>query len=591
MMKEVVPIKQDKKLSSLLQLILESREQWPGLFLIVFIALLAGVFKSITAAAWGSAIDMGVANNTDKMFLFIFISLLFVFLDAARTAIHYKIIGATTEKMFLKFRMRAFHILTDADVSVLEKTMRSGDVAMRINSDTDQLCDLIADKFSLIARYFFQGIIAAVGCIILSWQMSIAFFFLLPVSLWIQKRIAAPIQKQKKTALNSNGQAMSIATDILSGLMTVKSFNIEKEMSRRFGEALEHSYDETLKTEKIGIRMTAIKYVSGVLQVMILFIMGFFLISRGIVTVGQMLSFVALSAYVSETYQETDYMIRVVTSGAALAQRLYEVYDIPLEKSGSDKNLLFDDAFIKMEDLSFTYSEDTKLLEHINLMLKQNQKIAFIGPSGCGKSTLVKLICKFYNPTGGNMTLFGKTTEAIDLKSLRKEIALVTQDAFLFDGSIYENVACGREGAWKSEVIQAIKDANLWDFVQGLPEGVHTQVGEFGARLSGGQKQRICIARAIVRNARLVLLDEATSALDTQTEFEIQKALDNLLVDKAAILVAHRLSTIQNVDYIYCMEEGKVVEGGTPVELLEQKGYYYRMCCQQGLIPERGEAV
>lgn len=590
-MKEGIIIKNQNKTSHLLRIFLDTKQQWLGLFLIVFIAFLAGVFKTITATAWGNAVDMGVANNINKMFLFIFVSLLFVFLDAVRTAIHYKIIGATTEKMFLIFRLRAFYILTDGDVSVLEKTMRSGDVAMRINSDTDQLCDIIAGNFPLIARFLFQGIIAMIACIVLSWQLSIAFLLLLPISLWIQKRISEPLQKQKRTSLNAIGKAMSIATDILNGLMTVKSFNIQNEMNGRFGAALELSYAETLKTETIGVWMTVIKYVVRVVQVMILFIMGFFLISKGTVTVGHMLSFVALSAYVSETYQESDYMIRTISSAKALAQRLYEVYDMPLERSGPDKKLLIDNVFIKMHDLSFTYSEETKMLEHIYLSLKQNQKIAFIGPSGCGKSTLIKLICKFYNPTSGNITLFGKPTETIDLKSLRNEIALVTQDAFLFSGSIYENVACGRAAATEREVIQALKDANLWEFVQSLPDGIHTQVGECGARLSGGQKQRICIARAIVKNARLILLDEATSALDTQTEFEIQKSLDNLMVDRSAIVVAHRLSTVQNVDYIYCMEEGKVIEEGTPTKLLMQKGYYYRMCCQQGLVSERGELV
>lgn len=572
----------------LLRLFYDSKLQWPGFIAILLFSLLAGVFKTISAALWGKVVDLGTRGEMNTMFITALLMLLFIFLDALRTAVHYKIIGNTTEKMFLSFRMRAFSVLTRGDVAVLEGRMRSGDVAMRVNSDTEQLCNIIAAGYSHYSRLVFQAVFAIMVCIILSWQLSIAYFILLPLSLWLFKKVSLPIQSQKKAALNSTGKAMSLAVDILSGLPTVKSFNIQSEMNAIFGKAVDAAYEQTLNTEKIGVMMTVIKYTVSVVQLMTLLLMGSLLVTRGMITIGNVMSFVALSAYVTEAFGLIDAMTRSVRDSMALSQRLYEIYDIPLEIEGEEEKHDFSGDYVQMRNMCFAYSEENKILEGVNLALKENQKIAIIGPSGCGKSTIIKLICRFYNPLSGELRLFGSKSENINLRSLRRELALVSQDAVIFDGSIYENVLYGRIDASEKEVIKALKDANLWDFVSKLPQGVHTHVGEFGNQLSGGQRQRIAIARAILKNPRLLLLDEATSALDTHSEYEIQKSLDNLLEERAAIIVAHRLTTVQNVDYIYCLDGGRVLEQGTPADLLAKKGYYYSMCVQQGIVVEGG---
>jgi ABC-type multidrug transport system fused ATPase/permease subunit len=196
---------------------------------------------------------------------------------------------------------------------------------------------------------------------------------------------------------------------------------------------------------------------------------------------------------------------------------------------------------------------------------------------------VIRLICRFYNHNSGTLKLFGVDSEKICVYNLRKNLALVTQEPFLFEASIFENVRFGRENATEHDVIEALKSANLWDFVLSLPDGINTCLGEFGSRLSGGQRQRLSIARALVKDAKLVLLDEPTSALDSQTESEIQNALENLLHGRAAVIVAHRLTTVQNADYMYCLENGEVIEQGTPSELFAKRGYYYEMCQMQGV--------
>jgi ABC-type multidrug transport system fused ATPase/permease subunit len=239
------------------------------------------------------------------------------------------------------------------------------------------------------------------------------------------------------------------------------------------------------------------------------------------------------------------------------------------------------EEYVYFKALDFAYDGGPKVLSGLNLLIQKGKKVAIVGPSGSGKSTVIKLICRFYGCGGGELSLFGEKGEEISLPELRKQLALVTQEPGLFEGSILENVRYGRSDAGEEDVVKALQAADLWGYVSELPQGIHTQLGEFGSGLSGGQRQRLSIARALLKDAKLVLLDEATSALDTRSEQEIQRALDNLLEGRAAVIVAHRLSTVQKADYLYCLEDGRVAEEGSPAELTAKKGYYYEMCKMQ----------
>lgn len=582
-------MKSKRFFSPLIRLFYDSKKQWLGFIGFIVFALLAGPLKTASAVLWGEVVDLGVSGQMSRIMPEAFIMLIFILMDAVRTAVHYKLIGHVTEKMFYQFRIRTFSVITETEMSVLENHTRSSDLAMRVNSDIEQLCDMIAGNYSNYARLIFQALFGIIGCILLSWQLSIAYFILLPISLWMIKKISLPIQQQRKEALDYTGKAVSLASEAIDGIATVKSYGLQKEMNGRFSEIMDASYEQAVKTEKISVRMTIIKYTVHVVQIMSLFLVGSLLASRSLLTIGSVISFITLSQYVTETFGMVDSMLRVYRTSTALAGRIYEILDLTTEKGGDIVQIKKYSELIKMSGLSFSYggySREGEILSDINIKLLEGQKIALIGPSGCGKSTLIKLICQFYQHQKGKFTLFGIDARSINISTLRSELALISQDSALFSGSIYENVACGRPDSSETEVIQAIKDAYLWEYVCSLPEGVHTLVGEFGSNLSGGQRQRLCIARAMLKGAKIILLDEATSALDTQTELEIQKAFDRLLIGKSAVIVAHRLSTIQNVDYIYCMEKGKIIEEGIPSTLLGNKGYYYRMCLQQDLIKE-----
>ena len=573
------------------RLFLDNKRYWPGLFLMVFLALLAGIFKTRAATLWGGAVDYGVTGNTGAMFIAALGMLLFIGLDGLRTAAHYTVIGQVTERMFRDIRMSIFSALTCADIKVVENHMRSGDIALRACQDTEQLCDIIAARFGHYIRLFFQVVFAVAACVLLSWRLSIAYFLLLPISLFLLNAVSKPLEKLQKEVRGGAGQSVDIASGALAGINTVKIYGLEDEMDKKFAAHVDEAYKRLAHAGRIGMGMTAIKYVVSVLQTLVLFIVGAYLVYLDLITIGAVMAFIALAVYVTEAFGLVDSMIYSVKSAAALSTRLYEVLDLPPEPVGKSAAASAE-TLVRFNRFSFAYTEGQNVLDDLCLSVKKGQKVAIVGPSGSGKSTVIKLICRLYGKDGeGLLKLFGTDGDEINITSLREKLALVSQEPCLFEGSILENVLYGRDSATDEEVISALKAADLWQYVSSLPKGIHTELGEFGSGLSGGQRQRLSIARALVKNAELVLLDEATSALDIQSETEIKRAMDNLLEGRAAVIVAHRLGTVQNADYLYCLDEGKIIEEGTPAELFSRGGYYYEMCKLQNVSEYTTECI
>mgnify|MGYP005779008977 FL=1 len=569
----------------LLRLYLENRRYIPGLALILLISLLAGGLKLAASTLWGQAVDFGVAGRISPMLWGAGAMALVILVDCARTAVHYHIIGRVTETMFRDVRMKAFRKLTTGDAATLERDFRTGDTATRLNSDIDVLNNFTAGHVSNFSRLLFQGVVALAGCLFLSWQMSLAYLVVLPLSLWVVKRVSAPIQAKTKSSLDSTGAAMSVAAEAIQGALTVKAFGAEEELARRFDAAVDSATQQKVQSEKISQKLTGVKYAANVIQTMALFLLGSVLVTRGAVSVGTLVSFLALSNYITEPFGQLDYMISQVRRATATAQRYFEVMDVPDEADGPvtrPASLVPCQA----QELAFSYDGKNRVLQDITLRIAQGQQVAVVGESGCGKSTLLRMLCRFYLPQAGSLRLFGVEAKDWQGEALRQHIALVTQNSTLFDGSVYENVAYGKPGLTRAECRAALEAVELWDFVSQFPDGMDHPIGEGGAALSGGQKQRLCIARALVKEAPLVLLDEATSALDTQTEKEVQAALDKLLAGRSAVIVAHRLTTVQNAHYIYVLEQGHVLEEGPPKELLAKRGRYYEMCKLQGLAGE-----
>ncbi len=570
------------KVNPLLRFYVDNKKYLPGITVIVGISLLSGVLKMMAASYWGRAVDLGVSGLVEDMLFAAAMMALFILLDCLRTALHYHIIGRITETMFVEVRARAFRKLTHGDPATLERHFRTGDVSTRLNSDIDLLSTFSAGHVSNFSRLVFSALVGLLACIFMSWQLSIAYVVILPLSLGLVSVISKPIQEQTKRSMDTGGSAMSLVADMLSGALTVKAFGAQEHFQQLFDQSADRMYEMVVRSEKISVKMSGVKYVANVAQTMCLFLVGSWLVASGLLTVGAFIAFVTLSNYITDAFAQSDYMISTVRRVTASAQRYYEVLDIPNEQAGINREPL-ENYPCEAAALRFSYGREGRVLEDLELKVPAGKKVAIVGASGCGKSTLVKLICRFYLPESGSLKLFGAETVDWEPNALRENLAIVTQDSLLFDGSVYENVSYGKPGLTRAQCQAALEEVGLWELVSSWPEGMDRSIGEGGQTLSGGQKQRLCIARAMVKQAPLVLLDEATSALDLQTEREVQDSLDKLLQGRSALIIAHRLSTVQGADYIYYMDKGRVAEEGSPSQLLAQKGKYYEMCRLQGL--------
>lgn len=564
-----------ESINPLVRLLSEAKKHRIAFMSLIILSLSAGPLKGGVSLLWGQVIDVGVAGDHARATIDAGLMVLLVFVTSLCTIFQYKAVGIVGEKSFRNLRLRFLSSLLGAETMLLQQKVNVGDMAMRLSDDMDRLSDMMSGQFSNFLRLFSQGMAALVFCFVISIQMSVIYLVLLPVGLWLMKKVSGPIAVRQKAVQNSIAEAMNKGAEAISSIEVVKAFTMEEKTKALFSEDLKVSLAHFVKMEKTTVQMTVYRYALNVLLLLSLFGMGMWLVREQVLTIGDLLAFLALSQYIKEVFENLDYFFWVYRQSTSIAQRVYEMVDLEQEQSGDEDCLRFDVPVVQMKKVSVVYKNEAGIeipaLREIDMSLEQKQKIALIGPSGCGKSTILKLLCRFIAPQSGELSLFGVDAKRINIDALRKEVALVSQESFLFEGSLFENIACVKPSATILEVEEAIKNAYLWKFISDLPEGYHTNVGEFGSRLSGGQRQRVSIARALLSNAKLVLLDEATSALDDISEREVQWAIDRLLEKRAAVIVAHRMSAIEHVDYVYQMEKGEVVASGPPDEFLKRE--------------------
>nr|WP_300775918.1 ABC transporter ATP-binding protein [uncultured Acetatifactor sp.] len=295
--------------NTLLRFYIDNRKHLPGIAFIVGISLLSGILKMLSATYWGRAVDYGIAGLVEEMLGCAVLMAAFILADCVRTALHYTIIGRVTESMFLEVRTRAFGKIMRGDVAVLERKFRTGDIAVRLNDDIDFLSIFSANHLSDFSRRIFSGLFGLVACIFLSWQMSVAYLVILPLSLWMVSAISRPVQAQSKSSMDDTGAAMGLASDMITGALTVKAFAGEEVLGQRFDRAIDRAYGQKVKSEKLAMKMTGVKYVATVMQTMCLFLVGSCLVSAGRLSAGAFISFVTLSGYITTAFEHSDYML------------------------------------------------------------------------------------------------------------------------------------------------------------------------------------------------------------------------------------------------------------------------------------------
>ncbi len=408
---------------------------------------------------------------------------------------------------------------------------------------------------------------------------------LIPIAAIISKKLGKRMGKAVYGALEANEEFTKYLSEILKSVKLIKIFQREQGEMFKLSNIIKNWILKSSKVEKTRLGSAPMmETVTGIAVALVVFAGGYRSMN-GDLEVGAFFSFLTALMLAYQPVRSLAGINVAINEGFAAASRIYKILDeqILIKDKANAKNLQISNGDIEFHNVSMNYKNSPLILKKINITIKGKSKVALVGPSGGGKSTILNLIPRFYQIKEGYISIDQQNIFDVKIQSLRKEIALVSQDIVLFDDTIKNNLTFGNSESTQDEIINACIKANCHDFIEKMKDGYDTLVGENGVKLSGGQKQRISIARAILKNSSIILLDEATSALDTESEGIVQEAMNNLSQNKTTITIAHRLSTIKNSDLIYVIEQGTVVESGSHDELISKNGAYKKLCDQQTL--------
>ncbi|AFL97603.1 ABC transporter ATP-binding protein [Ornithobacterium rhinotracheale] len=461
---------------------------------------------------------------------------------------------------------------------------RKGDLMSRVSSDVDNIQRYNLNPLIEIFRAPFMIIASLVMLIYLNAGLTLVAFIVLPLMGGVISMISKSLKRSSHESQHLLGRLISSVEETIAANKIIKIFNAENILTKRFfklNSTWRKIYNKVERRYELSSPMSEV--LGSVTMIILVFYGGKVIIEGGNLTGEAFLTFIGIFFQMLDPAKSLSKAVTDIARGNASAERVFEILDadVVVEEQANAVEINEFNHEIEFRNVSFSYEKDTPIIKNFNLTIKKGMSVALVGQSGSGKSTIANLLARFYDPQEGEILVDGVSIKDLNLKDFRKLMGMVTQDSILFNDTVYNNIALGKENATPEEVYHAAEVANAKEFIEKLPLKYEENIGEGGSKLSGGQKQRLSIARAVLKNPPIMILDEATSALDTHSERLVQQALDYMMQSTTSLMIAHRLSTIQNADLIVVMENGEIKEQGKHEELIAKTGMYAQLIKMQ----------
>ena len=564
---------------------------FPKRWLLILGLLIAIMYSLITVGfsyLIRMIIDSAVDQNRQQFSFFMMISIIIIGLNFLLSYLRTKILGHYTENGIASLRYTYGNKVSTLSFEDLSD-ISSGEFLSRGTNDMTRVKQFTSTTLPRLIEIPLTGLLALALLIYFSWQLTLFSLIMVPVLVVGSSLLMTPIGKASKKVQEKLGRINASSIDVIKGLETVKAYQLEEALLSEGTTLVDESIDKGIELSKKRALLESFSLGFSIVPFVTTFLLGGYFVIQGLMTPGSLLAFINLLNFLTMPLSEMAVLLGEAKRDLAAFERVVTILDAPIERTDGEEYALEKvNTMIELKDVSFSYKNATNnVISNVSLSINTNQTVAFVGPSGGGKSTLVKLILGYFDHYQGSIKIGNHEIKSWSLKALRKNIAMVSQDTYLFPDTIYENIRMGRVSADDNEVCNAAIKAYADHFIKDLEYGYETVLAEHGNSLSGGQKQRLAIARAILKNAPILVLDEATSALDTESENLVKTAFTSLAKEKTTIIIAHRLSTIEDVDLVYVIDQGKVVESGSPKTLLAKGGLYTKLY-QKQLLEEGG---
>lgn len=584
-----VPQKAQDFKGTMKQLFAYLNTSWPLIIIAAISAIIAGLMSTTTPIFAGAAltsIEYIWKGQSSVVSLFgglleleLYQSLLLTLVSAALSSgLNYLqgfLLIGITQKLTYRMRIDLADKINTLPLAYFDK-YKFGDVLSRVTNDVDTISQTLTQSISEIFRSFALVTSILVIMFVLRWDLAIIATISVFISLYVAGRFVKLSQKFFRQAAKNNGDMNGHVEEVFNGHNVVKVFNYQDRAKKEFDEINDRIYETSWKSQFISGIMIPVQFFFSNVAYIAIAMYGGYLVATGALLSGFILTYIQYTRQVAQPIQSIGQSASVLQQTAASAERIFALLNAVSEPDETHKEKQLNEVkgHVKFDNVQFSYVPGTEVIKGFSADIKPGQMVAIVGPTGAGKTTMVNLLMRFYETTGGKITIDGIDIKEMSRNEVRSYFGMVLQDTWIFDGTIEENIKYGSHDKSQKEVLDAAIAAQTDHFIKSLPDGYNFRLSEDGLNISQGQRQLITISRAMLANKPMLILDEATSSVDTRTEILIQTAMDRLMKGRTSFVIAHRLSTIKNADIIFVMKDGNIIEQGNHNELLEKNGFY-----------------